>query len=136
MASTSKGKDDQESVEARRDLLSGPTVGTPHAEANPEAARSFMQRRAAQREAYGQFVAEEDIYDPDGNALVFTAGMQVPVEHVEKWELEDVGKVRRVATPEEARKRFLPPSIGPASLIGDAAATTTPATAAGTENKK
>jgi hypothetical protein len=122
VASTSKSNADQELVEMQRALLSGPTVGVPHQERDPDAVRTFMDRRAAQHEAWGQFVADEDIFDPMGNALVFTAGMQVPVEHVEKWDLEATGKVKRVATADEARRGFVAPSVGPASLIGDAPA--------------
>lgn len=121
MASTSKSKgNDQELVELQRALLSGPTVDVPYADEATK--QTYAERRAAQREAYGQFRAIEDITDPEGNSLVFTAGMQVPVEHVEKWLLEDTGKVERVATPEEARKRFLPPQVGPGALIPDSGA--------------
>jgi len=102
----------------QRALLSGPTVGLPHNEGDPEVKRAFLSRREAQREAYGQFVAEEDVYDPDGIGLVFSAGMQVPVEHVEKWDLEAHGKVKRVASAEEARRGFRSPDIGPGTLIG------------------
>ena len=121
MASTSKSKgNDQELVELQHALLSGPTVDVPYAD---EATKSsYAERRAAQREAYGQFVAVENIQDPEGNSLVFTAGMQVPVEHVEKWLLEETGKVERVATPEEARKRFLAPPVGTGALIPETGA--------------
>jgi hypothetical protein len=90
-----------------RALLSAPAVGVPqHA---PAAVRqSFMERRAAQREAYGQFVADAEIYWPGTSTLVFTTGQQVPMEHVEKWDLEANGMVHRVASPALARagKRF------------------------------
>lgn len=118
MASTKGKGNDQELVELQRALLSGPTVDVPYTD--PVTKESYAKRRAAQREAYGQFVAIEDITDPEGNSLVFTRGMQVPVEHVEKWLLEDTGKVERVASPEEARKMFLPPQIGAGALIPDA----------------
>lgn len=106
----------------QRALLSGPTVDVPHSETDPEVHRAYVDRRAAQREAYGQFVAAEDVYDPDGVGLVFAAGMQVPMEHVEKWDLGTYGKVRRVATAEEARRGFRSPDIGPGSLIPDSGA--------------
>jgi hypothetical protein len=120
VASTSKpksGAGDQELIELQKALLSGPTTDVPYAESNPDVVKTFLDRRAAQREAYGQFVAEEDIYDPMGNSKVFTTGMQVPLEHVEMWDLEATGKVKRVASPEEARRNFRPDSIGAGSLI-------------------
>ena len=101
----------------QRALLSGPTTEIPHAEGDPDAVKTFLDRRAAQREAYGQFIAEEDIFHPMGNSLVFTKGMQVPVEHVEMWDLEALGKVRRVATAGEARRSYRPDAIGAGSLI-------------------
>jgi hypothetical protein len=119
VASTSnKGQSaDQELVELQHALLTSPTVDAPHNEPNPEVRETFMQRRVAQREAYGQFVAIEDVYDPDGNIVVFTKGQAVPIEHVEKWQLEDVGMVTRVASADEARTAFRPTS-GPSSLLG------------------
>lgn len=121
MASSSSkpksGAGDQELVEMQRALLSGPTTDIPHAEGDQDAVRTFLDRRAAQREAYGQFVAEEDIFHPMGNSLVFTQGMQVPLEHVEMWDLEALGKVRRVATAEEARRNYRPDAIGAGSLV-------------------
>lgn len=120
MASTSKKSSDQELVELQSALLSGPTTDVPHGEPDEEVVRAFMKRRADQREAYGQFVATQHIYDPMGNTLVFTPDMQVPIEHVEKWDLEATGHVRRVATAEEARKGFAAPGIGPGSLIPSA----------------
>lgn len=118
MGSTSKKSgSDQELVELQKALLSGPTTDLPHNEPDPDVTRAFMQRRADQRVAYGQFVAESDIFDPMGNSLVFTKDMQVPVEHVEKWDLEATGMVRRVATADEARRGFAVPDIGAGSLI-------------------
>jgi hypothetical protein len=135
VASTSnKGKGDQELVEMQRALLSGPTSDVPQTGGDEDATRAYMERRAAQREAYGQFIAESDIYDPMGNSLVFTAGMQVPTEHVEKWDLEATGHVRRVATAEEARKAFAVPGIGAGSLI-PAGSDTPPATSATSSSK-
>jgi hypothetical protein len=128
VASTSKSKgSDQELVEMQRAMLSGPTVGVPYADEATK--QSYAERRAAQREAYGQFRAVENIHDPEGNSLVFTAGMQVPVEHVEKWLLEETGKVERVASAEDARKHFLPPGVGPGQLIPESgAAVSSPST--------
>lgn len=125
MASTSKKSNaDQELVELQRALLSGPTTDVPHAEPDEDVTRAFMERRAAQREAYGQFVAESDIFDPIGNSPVFTKGQQVPTEHVEKWDLEATGMVRRVATAEEARRGFAVPDIGAGSLLGGSSGST------------
>jgi hypothetical protein len=136
VASTSKkSSPDQELVELQRALLSGPTTDVPHAETDPDVTRAFLKRRADQREAYGQFVAESEIYDPMGNSLVFTKGMQVPVEHVEKWDLEATGHVSRVATAEEARKGFAVPDIGAGSLIPAASETSPPATSASSSSK-
>jgi hypothetical protein len=90
-------------IELQRALLSGPTTGVA-ATGDPEARKAYQSRRAAQREAYGQFEAIGDIYDPDGSALIFTAGSPVPVEHVERFELEATGHVKRVATPDLARR--------------------------------
>jgi hypothetical protein len=119
---TSKSTNDQELVELQRALLTAPTVDVPHNEADQETVRAFMQRRAAQREAYGQFKANSDIYDPMGGTLVFTPGMPVPLEHVEMWGLEETGLVERVATPAEARKAgaLAAATSGPATLLGDA----------------
>ncbi len=90
-----------------RALLSAPAVGVPQ-HANAEVRQTFADRRAAQREAYGQFVADHEIYWPGTSTLVFTTGQQVPMEHVEKWDLETNGMVHRVASPALARagKRF------------------------------
>jgi hypothetical protein len=120
-SNSKKGSGDQELIELQRALLSGPTTDLPQAEPDQDVTRAFMERRAAQREAYGQFVAAGDIYDPMGNSKVFTAGMQVPMEHVEKWDLEATGMVTRVATAEEARRGFAVPDIGPGTLLGDSA---------------
>ncbi len=88
--------------ELMRALLSGPAVGVPHA-ADEATRETFSERRMGQREAYGQFVATGDIYWPGTGTLVFTEGMQVPIEHVEKWLLEDADLVQRVASPRLAR---------------------------------
>ncbi len=134
MASGSRKAGDQEIAELTA-LLSGPTVDTPHNETNPEVRQTFMERRMAQREAYGQFTAAVDIYDPAGDIVVFTAGQAVPVEHVEKWHLEDAGMVQRVATPDEARKVFRPTS-GPAALLGEVAPTEKQGTKSGASSKE
>jgi hypothetical protein len=102
--SNTEGKQaDQELVDLQRALLSGPTTGVP-ATADPEARKAYLGRRAEQREAYGQFEATSEIYDPDGSALIFNPGAAVPVEHVERFGLEETGMVRRVASPELARR--------------------------------
>lgn len=74
--------------------------------ADPEAVRTWELRRAAQREAYGQWVADGDIWI--GNALTFTDGQPVPLEHVIRFRLDELEQVNRVATPELARagRRF------------------------------
>lgn len=88
--------------ELLRALVSGPAVGVPqHADA--ETKKTFTERRMEQREAYGQFVADGPIYWPGTGILVFTEGQPVPMEHVEKWELETAGMVHRVASPKLAR---------------------------------
>lgn len=69
--------------------------------ADPEVVAAWEARRAAQREAYGQFVAADDIHI--GNAHAFTPGQQVPLEHVIMYDLEAREQVNRVATPEMAR---------------------------------
>jgi hypothetical protein len=97
----SKSSGDQELVELQRALLSGPTTGLPLAD--PETRKTVADRRAAQMEAYGQYVANQQIFHPDDNILAFDAGHPVPLEHVEKWRLEETGHVDRVATAEEAR---------------------------------
>lgn len=96
-------KGDQELVELQKALLSGPTADVPFGETDPVVRQTFADRRAAQREAYGQFVATQEIYDPDGTILAFAPDHPVPVEHVEKWDLERTGHVVRVATADEAR---------------------------------
>lgn len=88
--------------ELLRALVSGPAVGVPQY-ADEQTRTTFTDRRMAQREMYGQFVADGPIYWPGTGILVFTEGMQVPVEHVEKWELETAGVVHRVASPKLAR---------------------------------
>lgn len=100
-SNTSKG--DQELVDLQRALLSGPTSGVAAA-GDPAARKAYLSRRAEQREAYGQFVATGDIFDPDGSALIFTVGQPVPLEHVERFDLEALNMVERVATPALARR--------------------------------
>lgn len=90
-----KTRDEQELLRA---LVSGPAVGVPQ-HADEQTRKTFQDRRMAQREAYGQFVADGDVYWPGTGILVFTQGMAVPVEHVEKWLLEDAGMVHRIASP-------------------------------------
>lgn len=88
--------------ELLRALVSGPAVGVPqHADAATK--ETFTERRMAQREAYGQFIAKGPIYWPGTGILVFTEGQPVPMEHVEKWELEAADMVQRVASPKLAR---------------------------------
>jgi hypothetical protein len=69
--------------------------------ADPEAIQAWERRRAAQREAYGQFVANSTIWI--GNAPVFTEGQPVPLEHVINFDLVEREQVNRVASPELAR---------------------------------
>jgi hypothetical protein len=91
-----------------RMLLSAPAVGVPHGSATQEERQSYAERRLAQRETYGQYTATGPIYWPGTGILVFTTGQEVPLEHVEMWELELAGVVERVASPELARagRRF------------------------------
>jgi hypothetical protein len=98
------GADEQELLRA---LVSGPAVGVPQ-HADEQTRKTFQDRRMGQREAYGQFVADGDIYWPGTGTLVFTQGMAVPMEHVEKWLLEEAGLVHRVASPRlaAAGRRF------------------------------
>jgi hypothetical protein len=84
--------------ELARALVSGPAVGVPQ-HADEQTRQTFLDRRMQQREAYGQFVADGPIYWPGTGILVFTEGMPVPVEHVEKWLLEEAGMVHRIASP-------------------------------------
>lgn len=104
MADQSKTSDEQELLRA---VLSSPAVGVPQ-HADDESRETWLERRAAQAEAYGQFVANSNIYWPGTGTLVFTPGSQVPIEHVEKWELETAGVVDRVATAAQARKGIHP----------------------------
>lgn len=124
-----------------RALLSGPAVGVPQ-HADEETRKTFTDRRMGQREAYGQFVADGPIYWPGTGILVFAEGQQVPVEHVEKWMLEDAGMVHRVASPMLARAgRRFPASKGGQVTGGDGAGdvavmpvpTTTPPAPSGEE---
>jgi hypothetical protein len=98
---------DESEREQLRALLSGPAVGMPQA-ADTQARMTYQNRRMDQMEAYGQFVADGPIYWPGTGTLVFNEGQQVPVEHVEKWDLETAGLVHRVASAKLARagRRF------------------------------
>lgn len=98
---------DESEREQLRMLLSGPAVGMPQA-ADTEARQAHQNRHLDQLEAYGQFVAVGPIYWPGTGTLVFNTGAQVPIEHVEKWDLELAGLVQRVASPRLARagRRF------------------------------
>lgn len=69
--------------------------------ADPNIIRTWELRRAAQKEAYGQWVADGDIWL--GNCLAFTSGQPVPLEHVIRFRLDELEQVNRVATPELAR---------------------------------
>lgn len=89
-------------------LLSAPAVGVPHA-ADEQTRQTYIERQLAQRETYGQFRATGPIYVPGTGTLAFNKDQQVPMEHVEKWELEEAGLVKRVATPEHARAGKLTP---------------------------
>lgn len=68
---------------------------------DPEAVAAWEARRAAQREAYGQYVAAGPIYI--GNCLAFNTGQPVPLEHVLTYDLEAREQVNRIASPELAR---------------------------------
>lgn len=96
---------DRELLELQRSQhMSGPAAGTPSPEAvqrDPDAVSTWEQRRAAQREAHGQYVAAGPIHI--GNALAFVTGMAVPLEHVIRYDLWDKELVYRVANPEQAR---------------------------------
>lgn len=69
--------------------------------ADPETIQTWELRRAAQREAYGQFVANQPI--PIGNTIGFSPGAAVPLEHVIRFSLWEQEMVNRIATPEMAR---------------------------------
>lgn len=98
--------EDRELLELQRSLSAqGATVaGLPSGAAvaaDPEVIRTWELRKAAQSEAYGQFVAAGDIWI--GNCLTFTAGNPVPLEHVIRFDLEEREQVHRVADPDMAR---------------------------------
>jgi hypothetical protein len=100
---------DNELLELQRSALTtgmspGGQVGD--AARDPENQATWEARRAAQREAYGQFVAAGPIHI--GNCLAFDTGHPVPLEHVIRYDLEALDLVHRVGTPEMARlgKRF------------------------------
>lgn len=95
---------DRELMELQRSAATqGHAAGLPSgpAAADPSTITTWQARRAAQREAWGQFVANGPIHI--GNALAFNAGSQVPLEHVIKYQLEEQNLVNRVATPEMAQ---------------------------------
>jgi hypothetical protein len=95
---------DKELMELQRSVaVQGHAAGLPAgpAASNPDTITTFEARRAAQREAWGQFVALDTIHI--GNAPAFVAGSQVPLEHVIRFGLLDQELVARVATPEQAR---------------------------------
>ena len=133
---------DESEREQLRALLSGPAVGMPQA-ADEDTRATYQSRRLDQMEAYGQFIAEAEIYVPGTSTLAFVTGAQVPIEHVEKWDLELAGMVRRVASPRLARagRRFdaehggqLPGEVDPAEP--ELAPTATPPAPAGPEAAK
>src|SRR4051794_7253084 len=89
----------------QRATLTGPagTAGMPHGQAlDGDAVRTWELRRLAQNEAYGQYVAGEQI--TIAGVEVFQQGVQVPLEHVIRFQLDVQGRVNRVATPEMARR--------------------------------
>ncbi len=85
-----------------RALVSGPAVGVPQ-HADEGVRETFTERRMAQREAYGQYIAAGPIYVPGTGTLAFNKDQQVPIEHVEKWMLVEADMVHRVASAELAR---------------------------------
>lgn len=116
MAEQSKTQHGEDELRA---LLSAPAVGVPQ-HATAEERETHHDRRMAQREAYGQFVADCPIYWPGTGILVFTEGQSVPVEHVEKWDLELAGAVHRIADVRLARAgRRFPASEGGQITGGD-----------------
>lgn len=97
---------DQELLDLQRSMSqSGAAVaGLPSGAAvaaDPNIIRTWELRRAAQKEAYGQWVADGDIWL--GNCLAFTSGQPVPLEHVIRFRLDELEQVNRVATPDMAR---------------------------------
>jgi hypothetical protein len=96
--------DDQELMElSRSSHVSGYAADVPTgaAAADPDVISTWQQRRAAQREAYGQYVALDMIHI--AGVPVFAPGQQVPLEHVIRFGLFDQELVAKVATPEQAR---------------------------------
>jgi hypothetical protein len=98
--------EDQELLELQRALSASGAApaGLPSGAAvaaDPEVIRTWELRQAAQREAYGQFVADGDVWI--GNCMTFTGGQPVPLEHVIRFQLDERHQVNRVATPEMAR---------------------------------
>lgn len=95
---------DKELMELQRSIATqGHAAGLPMGPAatDPNTVTTFEARRAAQREAWGQFVAIAPI--TIGNALAFVPGNQVPLEHVIKYDLEGQELVARVADAKRAR---------------------------------
>lgn len=95
---------DRELMELQRSVATqGHAAGLPMGPAatDPNTITTYEARKAAQREAYGQFVAIEPI--TIGNAQAFIPGAQVPLEHVIRYNLEGQELVARIASPELAR---------------------------------
>lgn len=95
---------DKELMELQRSVTTqGHAAGLPHgpAASDPNTITTYEARKAAQREAWGQFVAIAPI--TIGNALAFVPGNQVPLEHVIKFDLEAQEVVARIAPAELAR---------------------------------
>lgn len=97
---------DQELLELQRALSASGAApaGLPSGAAvaaDPEVIRTWELRLAAEREAYGQYVADGDIWI--GNCMTFASGQPVPLEHVIRFQLDERHQVNRVATPEMAR---------------------------------
>jgi hypothetical protein len=96
--------DDQELMELSRSAhVSGYAAGVPSGPgaSNPDVIDTWQKRKAAQREAYGQFVALDMIHI--AGVPVFAPGQQVPLEHIIRFNLLEQELVARVATPEQAR---------------------------------
>lgn len=67
-----------------------------------EAERAALERRQAQLEEYGQWVAKAPIMF--GNALAYDTGHPVPASNVESYGYDKQGLVERVASKTEASK--------------------------------
>lgn len=57
-------------------------------ELTPAEIRDALERRKAQAEEYGTWVATMDITVPFGAALAYTTGSPVPVSNVERWDYD------------------------------------------------